>query len=69
MASMAEEANVTFTDVNQTVREMRKWSKVLRPPSKSLEHSLNTILRANEVVVGWGSQIKDYREGLGDAGA
>ena len=58
MAASSSEASVTFTEVIQAVREMRKWSNVLRPVSKSIEHSLNTILRGNEIVIGWGEAVE-----------
>ena len=67
MAASAADASVTITEVIQAVREMRKWSNVLRPVSKSIEHSLNTILRGNEIVMGWGSAIDGLDLGDGDA--
>lgn len=69
MADGAEEASVTFTGVAQTVREMRKWSAVLRPVSKSLEHSLNAILRGNAIVIGWAASVRELPGHGDEAGA
>lgn len=67
MSASATEASVNFTEFVSTVREMRSWSNVLRPISKSLEHSINTILRGNAIVMGWGEQVEDLD--LGDDGS
>lgn len=59
MCANAEGANVSFTGALQAVREMRKWSKLLRPASKSIEHSLNTVLRGNMIVAGWAGRFRE----------
>lgn len=53
LADSSTEASVSFTDMLVTVRDMRTWSRVLRPVSKSLEHSINAILQGNGMVSGW----------------
>lgn len=62
MAESADEASVSFTDALKVVRDMRKWSTVLKPVSKSMEHSLNSILRGNVIIQAWAHTIKDLRE-------
>lgn len=69
LGDAAEEASVSFTETLQVVREMRKWSKLLAPLSKSMEHSLNRILRGNSIVSGWAAQMRDLTSGDGGEGA
>ena len=57
MGASAEEASVAFTETLAVVRDMRKWSSLLRPVSRSLEHSLNAILRGNAVVAEWARKL------------
>lgn len=58
-AAGAAGAQVQFVDVLATVRQMRKWSTLLRPVSKSLEHSINTIIAGSAIVAGWGDLLDD----------
>jgi hypothetical protein len=57
-----QEANVQLTEFLQVVRDMRKWSTLLRPASKSIEHSLNTMLRGNAIVQGWAVKFIALRD-------
>jgi hypothetical protein len=53
LSKSAEEATVGLTGMLAAVRDMRQWSKLFRNLSKSLERSLNRILRGNAVITGW----------------
>jgi len=57
LGASAEEGSVAFTETLAVVRDMRKWSSLLRPVSRSLEHSLNAILRGNAVVADWAKRL------------
>lgn len=57
LGGSAEQASVAFTETLAVVRDMRKWSSLLRPVSRSLEHSLNAILRGNAVVADWAKRL------------
>jgi hypothetical protein len=59
MCRSVEEANLSFTEGLAGVREMRKVSNLLKVPTKSLEHSLNTILRGNAIVLAWGERLRE----------
>lgn len=53
-----EEASVSIAEAMQAARELRQLSQQLKPISKSLVHSFNTMLRGNELVAGWGVLVE-----------
>jgi hypothetical protein len=55
---VTESTNVNVTTQLHMVREMRAWSKIVRPVSKTLQHAFNTTLRANEIVTGWAERLR-----------
>jgi hypothetical protein len=59
MTAQVEEASVSFTEALHTAKDMKSWSSLLRAPSKSIEHSINTILRGNEIVVSWAGRLRN----------
>ena len=53
-----EEASVSIAEAMQAAREMRQLSQQLKPISKSLVHSFNTMLRGNELVSRWAELVE-----------
>jgi hypothetical protein len=60
MIFASAEASVGMTESLHGARQMRKMSNILRPVSKSLEQSLNTILRAQAIIAGWDEQLSAW---------
>lgn len=58
MCRVVEESAVGVTQNLHLAREMRAWSNIVRPVSKTLEHAFNTTLRAVEIVVGWSERFR-----------
>lgn len=63
LGDAAEGAGLSFTQVLPVVRDMRKWSTLLAPVSKSIEHSLNTMLAGNARVIAWAQHMRDVSDG------
>ncbi|KQP24387.1 hypothetical protein ASF38_16155 [Aeromicrobium sp. Leaf272] len=56
---VVEEASVGITGALQAAKDLRHLSNQLRPASKSLVHSFNTMLSGNQTVASWAEIIEE----------
>ena len=61
LGAVAAESNVQMVNFLAVVRQMRTWSSMLKPLSKSLERSINAIVSGTTTVASWRDVLEQAR--------